>query len=321
MATLQETQASASQPLATAGVIASAALPVVGDLVNYGLQKRENRLAYERNLEMWNKQNLYNHPSQQMERLKAAGLNPNLVYGNGTSTVAGPGPTMQPATPNIKTGLDPLGKLGQFQNLQLTKAQTDNVQAETANKVTENTNKILQQEILKKEAQRMGIDIEFMQAVNPDRALLIKQEILNKTVDTAVKTQDLTQKKAIQPYQVTSAREQAKQAEQATLTQAREYNILGQNLQIGKEKINQEKLNTFIRTLDISGKRSENELKEQQVIFEKWKNKLTENGITTSDNVVVRALLAIQKKYNLTFEQMFPNIDEIIKMINEQHTK
>jgi len=33
----------------------------------------------------WNMQNEYNSPLQQMERLKAAGLNPNLVYGNGAT--------------------------------------------------------------------------------------------------------------------------------------------------------------------------------------------------------------------------------------------
>lgn len=34
----------------------------------------------------WNKQNEYNHPSAQMERLREAGLNPNLVYGSGNAT-------------------------------------------------------------------------------------------------------------------------------------------------------------------------------------------------------------------------------------------
>lgn len=38
---------------------------------------------YQRNLEMWNYQNEYNSPTQQMARLRAAGLNPNLVYGGG----------------------------------------------------------------------------------------------------------------------------------------------------------------------------------------------------------------------------------------------
>jgi hypothetical protein len=47
----------------------------------YGRQ-REDALAD------WARVNEYNHPTKQMERLKAAGLNPNMVYGSGTSTLA-----------------------------------------------------------------------------------------------------------------------------------------------------------------------------------------------------------------------------------------
>lgn len=37
----------------------------------------------------WHMQNAYNAPLAQMERLKAAGLNPNLVYGNGAEAMSG----------------------------------------------------------------------------------------------------------------------------------------------------------------------------------------------------------------------------------------
>lgn len=37
----------------------------------------------------WNMQNEYNSPAAQMQRLRDAKLNPNLVYGNGTDTTAG----------------------------------------------------------------------------------------------------------------------------------------------------------------------------------------------------------------------------------------
>lgn len=43
------------------------------------------QLQYQQNLDLWNKQNEYNAPTAQMQRLQAAGLNPNLVYGNGVS--------------------------------------------------------------------------------------------------------------------------------------------------------------------------------------------------------------------------------------------
>lgn len=35
---------------------------------------------------MWNKQNAYNHPVQQMSRYREAGLNPNLIYGSGSAS-------------------------------------------------------------------------------------------------------------------------------------------------------------------------------------------------------------------------------------------
>lgn len=39
-------------------------------------------------LDDWNRENAYNNPKAQMERLIAAGLNPNLVYGHGATTTA-----------------------------------------------------------------------------------------------------------------------------------------------------------------------------------------------------------------------------------------
>lgn len=47
----------------------------------------EREKAY--NLDLWNKQNEYNTPAAQMARMREAGLNPNLFYGQGTSGNAG----------------------------------------------------------------------------------------------------------------------------------------------------------------------------------------------------------------------------------------
>nr|AXH75631.1 MAG: DNA pilot protein [Microviridae sp.] len=60
----------------------------IGDLVS----RKYNQRMYEKQrtdaLTDWNMQNQYNSPAAQMERLKAAGLNPNLVYGDGGATMA-----------------------------------------------------------------------------------------------------------------------------------------------------------------------------------------------------------------------------------------
>ena len=56
-----------------------------------------------------NKQNEYNKPINQMKRLREAGLNPNLVYGNGADTLsAGPSGAMAKVTPVHVSDFDAL---------------------------------------------------------------------------------------------------------------------------------------------------------------------------------------------------------------------
>lgn len=45
--------------------------------------ERQAEKANKWNLEQWERENLYNSPMQQMQRLEQAGLNPNLMYGQG----------------------------------------------------------------------------------------------------------------------------------------------------------------------------------------------------------------------------------------------
>lgn len=63
------------------GMIGSA----ISQRQNYNYSKKLMELQYQQNLDLWNKQNEYNAPSAQMQRLRAAGLNPNLVYGGSVS--------------------------------------------------------------------------------------------------------------------------------------------------------------------------------------------------------------------------------------------
>lgn len=55
---------------------------LLGGLIGQGAQHR-------RNVKLWKMQAEYNSPEQQMARLKAAGLNPHLVYGQGASGASG----------------------------------------------------------------------------------------------------------------------------------------------------------------------------------------------------------------------------------------
>lgn len=103
-------------------------------------QQQENEKAYQRSLNMWNLQNEYNSPTQQMARIRAAGLNPNLVYGNGvTGNSSGSTPQYEPAKFNAPTmqayrgwNLGISDAISQFLSYRTVKAQVDNMEAQNS---------------------------------------------------------------------------------------------------------------------------------------------------------------------------------------------
>lgn len=77
-------------------------------LANRGNLKLADK-AYEYNLDMWNRQNEYNSPIQQMQRLKDAGLNPNLMYGQGNVGNASSAPSYDTPQMQAYTGFGDFG--------------------------------------------------------------------------------------------------------------------------------------------------------------------------------------------------------------------
>lgn len=76
--------------------------------------KQQMELAkyqYEKNLEMWNRQNEYNAPSAQMQRYQEAGLNPNLIYNSGTAVSGNSSNSPSYQAPQLKAFTD-YGDLG-----------------------------------------------------------------------------------------------------------------------------------------------------------------------------------------------------------------
>lgn len=62
------------------------------------------KYQFEQNLEQWNRQNAYNTPLAQMQRFKEAGLNPNLIYGQGSNGNASSSPEYKAPTLQAYTG-------------------------------------------------------------------------------------------------------------------------------------------------------------------------------------------------------------------------
>lgn len=108
---------------------------------NLQLAKMQN----EWNLQQWERENEYNNPLNQMARLKAAGLNPNLVYGNGAAqSTAAPSPSLTSGAPSSPQDMSLMAQrptVGQIMNQALQnrilQAQVENTEAQTKKTLTD----------------------------------------------------------------------------------------------------------------------------------------------------------------------------------------
>lgn len=187
-------------PLITGGA------SLIGGLINGGSQKATNEQEKQFALEMyerqkrdandqWTKQNEYNSPQSQMSRLRDAGLNPNLVYGNGSAVnTASPISTPQqpkwsPTAPRYGDGVNgATGALASYFDVQMRQAQIDNLKTQ---------NSVLQADQALKQSQRLNVDANTGLAANSldfnkqsffDRLLKLnyeKQFVGNNAIRTA----------------------------------------------------------------------------------------------------------------------------------------
>lgn len=100
-------------------------------------QLQLSEYAYQKDKEMIDDVRKYNLPSAEMQRLRDAGLNPNLVYGTGTATESR-GEMAKYNVPEVHANYETpnFGEIiGAYQNFKLTEAQIDNAREsiETAN--------------------------------------------------------------------------------------------------------------------------------------------------------------------------------------------
>ena len=102
-------------PLAGIGI--TAGLDAIGNFFGNRSRKREARRQRQFDLSMWNSQNAYNTPAMQMKRLKDAGLNPALMYGQGTT-----GNATSAVTASIPQIQNPLSSSGVASGVQLSLA-------------------------------------------------------------------------------------------------------------------------------------------------------------------------------------------------------
>lgn len=142
-------------PLAQAGI---SAIGGIGQILTQGIQNRHERqlnersiqaqreaaqLEYDQNLLQWQRENEYNAPTQQMSRLREAGLNPAMIYGSGgAKTVSATSPKYQAVRPTYDYAppANPLVMLDAYNDFRIKNAQVDLLRSQAETKRAEANN-------------------------------------------------------------------------------------------------------------------------------------------------------------------------------------
>ena len=111
------------------GGIVGLGTSLIGNLFGNKSRRKEADRAFNRSKAMFDYTNQYNTPARQMERLKAAGLNPALMYGQGNTGNASNPPQQQAAEQKNPLDLNSMLLYAQIRNID---ADTDSKNASIA---------------------------------------------------------------------------------------------------------------------------------------------------------------------------------------------
>jgi hypothetical protein len=163
---------------------------------NREFQERENQINRQFAVDMWNKQNEYNLPTNQMQRLRDAGINPHLAYSQGQPMNTSNAPASPTGIGSMPQGVAPQMNIGEVFNALLTSAQVKNMNAQTEKTLAE------KKEV---ESRTVGIDkdneIKTIELTHKDRQMLAEIGVNEQNIEESksrVESSVLTNKKVEQ---------------------------------------------------------------------------------------------------------------------------
>lgn len=209
---------------------------------------------FSHNKEMMEYQNQYNDPSAQMRRLSSAGLNPNMVYGSGSAANQA-APAARYNAPKVDLSYSPVQIpefLGMYQQFEAKQAQIDNVKAQTAN---------------------------THQKTMTEAVTRYVKELQGRTGDF-----DLERRQYLAPYEAAITGSKAR-ASEATMQQ--EWSKLRQmNQQEVQQLLDADYKRKTSKAVDL-----DNEKRQAEIMFLKYRNQLAKEGINSSDHILLRLLV------------------------------
>lgn len=164
-------------------------------------QARENSLNRKYNLQLammqnkWNRQqwqmeNAYNSPSAQIQRMRAAGLNPDMMYGGGVSgNLSASSPSMTSGAPSSPMDFTALGSKGTIGDAAIQAAQLAQLNAQTKNIEADTKKKGHESDIL-------ASDASFRDAINQGQVDLTRMQIRGINSDMQVNNSQMMKMRA-----------------------------------------------------------------------------------------------------------------------------
>lgn len=212
-------------PLIPAAIAATGLLQTGASIwSNRASQNANMRLAkyqYSKDLEMWNRNNEYNTPAAQMQRLEDAGLNPNIVYGSGTvsGNTSGSMPHYQAPRIQYETPVPDIPQMiGMYQDIRKSNAEIDLIKAQT--KATYNTS-------MNKELEGILLGLDTTKASYEREALLQNEETFIDSLVSGWKTKMDIQKNAKAVAQLNESRLTTEQLRQQYQKYENQFKAMG----------------------------------------------------------------------------------------------
>lgn len=272
---------------AAISTLGNAAVQIAANKKQYKNQQKAMAQQQAYNKELWDYQNAYNTPQQQMARYEAAGLNPHLIYGSGAQASGNAGaiapsevPIEQSPRPNLPDGGDVMLRRLQMRQMDAQYAATvQNTANLKVKNMIDNTNVALKNLDLLKENYRSG---NYQELAESERKT---KEFIAKNAEAALYS---TQGDTFLKDQLHTFRDQSN------------TNVLD----LQKKQIEREGLKITEQTLDND--------------FKTNRNELAKHGIYQSDHPAMRLLATTAQRMGTTFGELLDSgYEQIQELIDE----
>ena len=168
---------------AVGAALISGGFSAINGLLGNIFAKKSNQTQFDQTVKLWNMNNEYNKPVNQINRLKEAGLNPNLMYNNSSSAVGNATAPAAPSAPNYQSPLNRVAEeLGVITQLKIQQKDLEGKDLDNKQKATNIQSMLIQNDLMRQE-------FEQKKAMNP--LLITEQNRRNEAILRDITAKDI----------------------------------------------------------------------------------------------------------------------------------